>query len=254
VADRRAIFVPVDAPELPRRARAHADRLVFVERLEPSTQEAEDRDTARVVIRFQAGDKDAFTELYMRYFDRVYGYLRVALRDAHEAEDVTQQVFMKVLDNLPRYERLESPFRAWLTTILRNQAIDSLRRLNRFDVEEPEEINRRRDVEREADGEMVELDWISDRDLLLFIERLPLAQRQVLLLRYLLGLSTDQIAEALGRTRNDVSALHSRAVRFLRARLAAVGRTATSRQRARISRWPQQALVARRRRFALLSR
>lgn len=73
VADRRATAVVVDLPvELPRRARAQADRLVFVERLEPPTDQLEDADSARLVARFQAGDSDAFADLYLRYFDRVY--------------------------------------------------------------------------------------------------------------------------------------------------------------------------------------
>src|SRR5438067_3371234 len=64
VGERRALLVPVDALDLPRGLRRYAERLQFVERLEPSGLEAEDRDTARLVMRIQAGDRDAFPDLY----------------------------------------------------------------------------------------------------------------------------------------------------------------------------------------------
>jgi hypothetical protein len=145
IAERRAAALAVDAPVLPRRFRALCEQLVFVERLEPSTEQLEDRDTARLVTRFQAGDKDAFAALYMRYFDRVYSYLRVALRDAHEAEDGAQQAFMQVLEALPRYERRgSSPFRSWLFVIVRNCALGHLRKTGRIELEDVETLNMRR--------------------------------------------------------------------------------------------------------------
>jgi DNA-directed RNA polymerase specialized sigma24 family protein len=98
------------------------------------------------------------------------------------------------------------------------------------------------------------LDWISDRELVLFVDRLPLAQRQVLLLRYMLDLTHAQIAEVLDRTPDDVRALHSRALRFLRTRLAALGRDARHGTRSRAMRPVREARVLRHRRFVLLGR
>jgi iron uptake system EfeUOB component EfeO/EfeM len=124
VGPRRAPTMAIDALPLPRKARAHAKRIVFVERVEPSAEHMADLDSARIVTRFQSGDADAFTALYMRYFDRVYSYLRVLFReDSHEAEDLTQQVFVRAFEALPRYERRSQPFRAWLFTIARNLAM-----------------------------------------------------------------------------------------------------------------------------------
>jgi len=219
VADRRAIAMPVDGPNLPRKAKRYADRIVFLERLEPRTLDVEDSDTGRLIARFQSGDESIFTELYMRYFDRLYTYLRVALRDSHEAEDVSQQVFLKVLEALPRYElRAGKPFRAWLFRIARNELLGHMRRSKRVDVEEPEAIDRRRDIGGdELDGPALE--FVSDVDLLVLIERLPDTQRQTIMLRYMLGMATEEIAQVLDRTPVAVRKLEHRALRFLEHRL-----------------------------------
>jgi RNA polymerase sigma-70 factor (ECF subfamily) len=251
VADRRASVVESAAPSLPRRARPFAARLRFVERVLAPTEQAEDRDTARLVARIQAGDGEAFGELYMRYFDRVYGYLRVVFNDSHAAEDATQQVFMRVMEALPDYEH-RGPFRGWLFTIARNHALTELRKRNRLEVTDPADLNRRREAGAEDEADLAALDWITDRDLLLFIERLPLPQRQVLLLRYMLDLPHAQIARILDRSPDDVRMLQSRAQRFLRERLTAVGRRSETGSRTTMVRRRAHAYLLRRRRFALM--
>jgi RNA polymerase sigma-70 factor (ECF subfamily) len=258
VAERRAPAMPVDAQWLlPRRALAHADRLTWLERVEPTAQRAEDVSTARLVARIQGGEDDLFPELYMRYFDRVYGYLRVAFRDHHEAEDATQNVFMKLHDAIGRYDRRRGPFRPWLFTIVRNQAIDELRRLKRIVPTDSAELDSQREGHRQDTDTDVDdlgaLGWISDRDLLVFIERLPLQQRQVLMLRYMLELTPSEIGQLLGLTPEHVRKLQSRALEFLRARLTSLGRTATGRP-ARMMRARKIAPVLRGRRFALIDR
>jgi RNA polymerase sigma-70 factor (ECF subfamily) len=241
---------------LPRRFRASAERLVFVERLEPSTQHLEDLDTARLVLRFQAGDEDSFSTLYMRYFDRIYAYLRVALGESAAAEDSAQQVFMSVWQAIPRYEvRPGVAFRRWLFIIARHQAIGELEKRGRIEVVEPRDLPDVSDGHG-ANGEeerLSVLDWISDRDLLLFVERLPEAQRQVLALRYILDLPYSEVAQIMGRTEVDVRTLHSRAVRFLRARLASMGRHAQESRRIRMRRPLKQPPVIGARRWALHS-
>ena len=212
--------VPVSPPALPRKARRYADRLVFVQRVEPTADRAFDAGNARLVLDYQAGNKEIFGELYMRNFDAVYSYLRVALKDSHEAEDVSQQVFMKVLQALPGFQlRRGKPFRAWLFRIARNEALEHLRKSGRIEVEDPAQLARRRDDGRfDSEG----LDWVTDADLLFLIERLPAAQRQAVTLRYMLGLTTEEMATVLGRSPVAVRKLESRALRFLEERLAVV--------------------------------
>jgi len=232
VGERRAALAAIEPPTLPRVAQRYVDQLVFVERLEPSDQHAEDHDTARLVTRIQAGDKQCFGDLYMRYFDRVYSYLRIALDDEHGAEDATQQVFLKVMEALPRYERRSQPFRAWLFTIVRNHAIRQLEKRARLDLVDPVELNTNHEgIEDVGPRGITALSWVTDRELVMLVERLPVAQRQVLLLRFMMDMTTSDIGAVLGRSTDDVRALQSRALRFLESRLTALGRTPRSGER-----------------------
>ena len=252
VGERRAtlVAIPVE-PALPRRAVPYAQRLVFVERINPDSEVLEDLDTARLVTRWQAGDREVFAELYERYFDRVYTYLRLALKDNHEAEDGTQQVFMRVMEALDRYRLGAVPVRGWLFRIVRNYAISHARRNGRTQVEEPASLDRR--VEVSGDPSATEtLGWLTDSDLLALVERLPESQRQVLALRYIFELNFHEAAEVLGRTPAAVRQLHHRAVGALRSELAAFER----RSEARILRVPMRrrcppTIEAQRDRFAL---
>ena len=222
VGERRAVLVEVEPPSLPAELIDYVEALTFVERLEPSSERDEDLDSARLVTSFQAGDTEAFSTLYMRYFDRVYSYLRVLLEDAYEAEDGAQQVFTKVFEALPRYERREQPMRAWLFTVVRNHALGELRKRGRVELEEQEEIERLLTDGVADEPELSVPGWISDRDLLVFMERLPLVQRQVLTLRYMMDMTNREAGEVLDRSPSEVRVLHHRAVRFLRERLEAV--------------------------------
>jgi RNA polymerase sigma-70 factor (ECF subfamily) len=250
VADRRAVAGPVAALPLPRRARRHADRIAFVQRLEPSARQHEDVDTNRLIARLQAGEDGAAEEIYLRYFDRVYGYTRAILRDQHEAEDVTQQVFFETLRGLPRFEiRAGQPFRAWLFWLARNRVLDALRRRSRLDVESPAHIQTRREIRPEAE-ERSGVEWISDGEIAAQVERLPARQRQVLVLRYLIGMTTEEIAVALGSSSTAVRVLQHRALRTLERQIAPAS---AAREAGRIPMLVRirPASVARGRRFAL---
>ena len=199
----------------------------------------------------QAGDEAAFECLYKRYFGRVYGYVRTALKDNDEAEDITQLVFAQVYESLPGYVPSGKPFRAWLFSIARNRAVDHLRKHERLVVTDPAEIDRRREREGSEEAAAYALSWIKDPDLLIFIERMPRPQRQVLALHFVFDLSTREIAKFLGRTESDVRVLRSRALRFLRARLAAIGREPGEALPDPSRRIGRQAPVLRARRFSL---
>jgi RNA polymerase sigma-70 factor (ECF subfamily) len=251
VSDRRAPAVEVRGPALPRRARAHRERLVFVEQLEPAGSQAEDQAAIHLVNRFQAGDREAFAEIYTRYYARVYAYLRVVVRSESEAEDCTQQTFVRAFEALPRYQHRGHPFAAWLFRIARNEGLGQLQRGSRSEVVDPQQpgpLNRSADA---GHSPLDVLEWISDRELLLFFERLPLVQRQALALRYLFDLSSAQVAQVLDRSPDDVRQLQSRALAALRSRLAAVGRGARTRERIRMRSPLRKSRVARGRRFAL---
>lgn len=218
ICDRRTATLRVEPPALPPIAEPYVDRLTFVERLEPSDRHAEDLDSARLVLAAQAGDRSAVSSLYLRYFDRLYTYLHVALRDSHEAEDIAQEAFLSMLATLPEYEvRVSQPFRVLLFRIARNRSIDHLRKHGIVDLETPEELDRLRGaLSQDPPGAF---DSLSDGELAAYIRRLPVNQRQALMLRYALDFSSEEIGQVLGTTPQAVRNLQHRALCFLRRRL-----------------------------------
>jgi RNA polymerase sigma-70 factor, ECF subfamily len=217
VADRRAETNAIAPPGLPPEAARFQNRLVFVERVEPSDQQALDADTKRLVTRFQAGEESLFEEIYLRHFGSVYGYAHAAVRSDHDAEDVAQQVFLRVLQALPGYEVRVVSFRAWLFRIARHMVLDWLRRSQRIVVEDPAELGSRQDALHADDS--VDLDWLSEREVAFQVDRLPRAQREVIVLRYLLDLGYEEIATLIGETPRGARHLHTRAIRLLQGRL-----------------------------------
>lgn len=229
-----------------------AGHVRFVRRIAPRAEQLEDAASGRLVTRFQAGDREAFAALYESYFDRVFTYLRLLLRDRHEAEDAAQQVFTQIFQALPRYEPRQ-PFRAWLFASVRNYANHHLRKHGRVDAMDPAELSRRYE---HANGDEVPppaLSWISDEDIVLFVERLPLPQRQVLTLRYMLGMRATEVATVLDRSPGEVRVLQHRALGYLRDRLSAIGRGPDACDKRRARTYVRQAPVLRARRYALKS-
>ena len=88
------------------------------------------------VARAQAGDSDAIRVLYLRYKDNVYGYVLSFVRDQHEAEDITQHVFLKLMSVIHKYRAREVPFTSWLLRVARNVALDHMRRRRTLPCEE----------------------------------------------------------------------------------------------------------------------
>ena len=83
--------------------------------------------TRLAVARAKEGDQEALRFLYVSYSHNIYGYVRSIVRDDHEAEDVTQHVFAKLMTTIARYDDRGVPFFAWLLRLARNVAIDHLR-------------------------------------------------------------------------------------------------------------------------------
>lgn len=83
----------------------------------------------RAVGLAQLGDRQALAFLFVRYADDVCGYVRSIVHDRHRAEGITQQVFMKLIDDIGKYDDRDGvPFSAWLLRVARNAALDHLRR------------------------------------------------------------------------------------------------------------------------------
>lgn len=165
---------------------------------------------ARAVRSAQTGDREAFGFLYARYADDVRGYVRSIVHDQHEAEDVTQQVFAKLMRVIGKYEERDVPFFAWMLRVARNVAVDHLRRQRSIPVEEV------RASDRGAGDPAGHRPMSELRDALF---TLPADQREVLVLRHIAGLSPTEIATRTGRSEGSIHGLHHRGRRALRTEL-----------------------------------
>jgi RNA polymerase sigma-70 factor (ECF subfamily) len=171
----------------------------------------ERRVVAQAVARAKAGDHEAIRFLYMRYADNVYGYVRSIVRDHHEAEDVTQHVFAKLMTALPKYEARDVPFAAWILRVARNVALDHMRQRRAIPCEEVRELEPTRDDRGDSQQTSLSL-----REAL---EELPEDQREVVVLRHLVGLSPGEIAGRMNKSEPSVHGLHHRGRGALRSTL-----------------------------------
>ena len=86
------------------------------------------QDEASLIRRAQENDREAFREIYETYFDKIFRYLAIKTGDRTEAEDMTQQVFLKALQSISSFKWKGVPFSAWLYRIAHNQVIDYYRK------------------------------------------------------------------------------------------------------------------------------
>lgn len=169
--------------------------------------------TRQAVARAKAGDSEGLHYLYVRYADDVLRYVASFVRDYHEAEDITQNVFAKLMTAIGKYEQREVPFDAWILRVARNAALDHLRARRAIPTEEV----------RLVDTGRAQTSVDRGRALRQALEDLPEDQREVLVLRHIVGLSPVEIAGTLDKTESSVHGLHHRGRRSLRASLAELG-------------------------------
>ena len=95
----------------------------------------------RLVDRAKRGERRALEELYLIHFDRIYSYLQMSVGNRHDAEDLTNQTFIKMLESIDRFQWRHAPFSAWLFRIAHNLTMDHFRARRRWQPEEdvPEE-------------------------------------------------------------------------------------------------------------------
>jgi RNA polymerase sigma-70 factor (ECF subfamily) len=166
---------------------------------------------ASAIRRAQQGDRDALGFLYACYADNVHGYVRSIVRDHHEAEDITQHVFAKLIKVIGKYEEQDVPFFAWILRVARNAAVDHMRNNRLVPVEEVREVGARA---QDDPGAVVRMGDLHDA-----LAGLPQAQREVVLLRHLIGLSPAEIASMTGKSEGSIHGLHHRGRRAVAAEL-----------------------------------
>ena len=250
IDERRGVPVTRRHVPLPGSLRGLGKQITFVAPPDGDRRRLEAAESLRLAVRFQLGDGDAFRALYERHFDGVYAYLLTVLRDRHEAEDASQEVFMRAFRALPRFEFRGRRFEAWLFRIVRNHAIRVKHRIGPVSPADPGEIALWRDRRQASLADQ----GAAEGRLVALIEWLPTAQRQVIVLRYMVDLDWTDIAAVLTRSNAAVRQLEQRALANLRQGLAAVEPPPTSRTRSMpMLRYGRTSPVAARRRLALVA-
>jgi RNA polymerase sigma-70 factor, ECF subfamily len=163
-----------------------------------------------------AGDADAVGRLYDQLVTPIYRYVAVRVRRREDAEDITHQIFERIVAALPRYRDNGKPFSAWAFRIARNAVIDHVRRAR--PVEPLDTAPEPRD---EVGLEQITLRGEEIRELRNAIRELTPDQQEALALRYAAGLSAEEAAQAMGRRAGTVRGLTFRAIEALRRKLGA---------------------------------
>ena len=172
-------------------------------------------DLRALVERAKAGRREAVEALYLEHFDQIYAYLAVTVENRHDAEDLTIQTFVRMIESIDRFEWQSTPFVAWLFRIARNLAIDHFRASKRWQPSEhvPEPFG------SEVPSAEEQAFSRADRRIMLeAIGSLPRAQQQVLTLKFVFSFSNAEAAAILGKTEGAVKALQHRALASLHQR------------------------------------
>src|SRR6202166_1281582 len=166
----------------------------------------------RLVDRAQQGDRDALEELYLIHFDRIYGYLHMSVGNRHDAEDLTTQTFLKMLESIGRFRWRSAPFSAWLFRIAHNLAMDHFRARKRWqaEAEAPEPPG-----SEEPSAEMLAMHSIGRQSMMELIDTLSPEQQQVLTLKFVFHSANADVATILGKTEGAIKSLQHRALASL---------------------------------------
>jgi RNA polymerase sigma-70 factor, ECF subfamily len=181
-----------------------------------SSQRDSTANVRRLVDRAKKGDRAALEQLYLIHFDRIYSYLQLSVGNRHDAEDLTNQTFIKMLESIDRFVWRQAPFSAWLFRIAHNLSMDYFRAGRRWRSEEdpPEDPD---SLEPSAEDEA--FDAIGRESMLAMIEGLSEDQQQVLTLKFVFNFSNGEVATILGKTEGAIKSLQHRALASLQRQL-----------------------------------
>jgi RNA polymerase sigma-70 factor (ECF subfamily) len=179
-------------------------------------KESEREHVRGLVERAQAGDRDALEELYLIHFDRIYSYLHVSVGNRHDAEDLTTQTFLRMIESIGKFRWQSAPFSAWLFRIAHNLAMDHFRANKRVQLEEevPEPA-----PDESTSAEAGALEAIGRRSMFELIDDLSPEQQQVLTLKFVFNFSNAEAATVLGKTEGAIKSLQHRALVSLQKQL-----------------------------------
>src|SRR3954451_9909388 len=183
----------------------------------PARPGAASAEMRRLVERAQGGHRDALEELYLLHFDRIYSYLHMTVGNRHDAEDVTTQTFLKMLESIGKFRWQSAPFSAWLVRIAHNLAMDHFRARRRW---QPEEEVPEAPGSEEPSAELEAMQSIGRQSMLELIENLSPEQQQVLTLKFVFNFPNADVAKILDKTEGAIKSLQHRALASLQKQIA----------------------------------
>lgn len=166
---------------------------------------------AELVARLKANDDEAYREVVARYGDPLYGYIYSLTGDHHLSEDVISETYLRMVEKIDSYNFYGAPFKAWLYRIAHNLAINALKRARRaartaeLDPATPLSDDPAATIEERLEAE----------ELRAALAGLTEEQQQVVLLRFVVGQSTSEVAQVLEKSENAVKQMQFRALRSL---------------------------------------
>jgi RNA polymerase sigma-70 factor (ECF subfamily) len=161
----------------------------------------------------KAGDQAALSELYQTYFPRLYRYILARTGNSYDAEDLTEEVFMRVLQAIKRFEHRKAPFSAWLFRIAHNAVISQRRKETARG--RSSQLNDGMQVDTAGPEELAEK-HVALIEVMQAAKTLPDAQRQVISLRFAAGLTVAETARAMGKGEGNVKVIQHKAIAKLR--------------------------------------
>ena len=174
----------------------------------------------QLVMRASARDQEAFSELYTLYFDRIYRYVRLKIGSPTEAEDITSAVFFNAWRTINHFApQRESSFAAWLFRLAHNAVVDRYRRAR--DIISLDSTDKRPILHAIQPGPEAQVERQVDIDeLYAALQSLTAEQREVVLLRFVEGLSAREVGDIVGKLEGAVRGMQFRAIESLRRALA----------------------------------
>jgi len=177
----------------------------------------EHADSWALVHRAQAGDADAFGQLYRRHADTIFRFVYYRTRNRQLAEDLCGEAWLRAFRRIGSISYQGLDFISWVTTIARNLVADYFKSGRyRLEITIGDALDAADREDREPGPEALTLGYLSNLDLLGAVQKLNDEQRQCIVLRFLNGCTLAETAAAMGKNESAIKALQYRAVGSLR--------------------------------------
>lgn len=177
---------------------------------EPILRPNDERD---LIARAQSGDSAAISALYNRHVGRIYRYLLYRVNDPIIAEDITADVFTRVLESLSQYDDRGVPLGAWLYRIAHARLVDHWRKAQRRPTVALDDPVVQKYLHQEDDSTVE--DVLQHQALREALELITEEQQQVIVLKFLMECDNAEIARIIGKTESAVKALQRRGLEAL---------------------------------------